>query len=221
MRRTSCLKNSSTVTCTPGSSSGSRGTTSPAARTARLPAAATLGMPCCSEGCSSSRTARMVLRACLSSLVSCTAGSMLYSISMGSGSGMSMARRGPRASMLRRAATVVALLMTRRRASDRASRLIASMAATSSSTISSCAYEPSLANTTLSASLAASLRMGPSSSRMLRYRLPLTCSSYASAKVGPIARDSAELGLVVKALNALMRRCSLSTSSRLLLPYSS
>ena len=43
------------------------------------------------------------------SRVSATAGSMLLSISIGSGRGMSMARSGPRASTLRRAATAVAL----------------------------------------------------------------------------------------------------------------
>mmetsp|Transcript_39697 Transcript_39697/g.118120 ORF Transcript_39697/g.118120 Transcript_39697/m.118120 type:complete len:220 (+) Transcript_39697:624-1283(+) len=144
----------------PGISSGRCGMTSLAARTARVPAAAALGSPTALL-CSRSSTARTVANAARSSCVSLTVGSIDVSSSIGNGIGSSIARSGPSASMPRSADMALALPTTMRSDSESASRDIASVAATSSSTISSCAYVPSFENTTLSASIIMGFTTGP------------------------------------------------------------
>eukprot|EP00955_Chlamydomonas_euryale_P033992 349676-Chlamydomonas_euryale.AAC.2 len=146
MRRTSCFAKSSAVACTPGSSSGSSGATSAAARAARRPAStaagrlaavATSSLP---VGASIASTDRRVVSASRSSVLSTPGGAILRNhTSTGPWMGAMTARSGPSASTLRSAAIVAALPMTMRSASDSASRDIASVAATNSST-SSCMW---------------------------------------------------------------------------------
>mmetsp|Transcript_18140 Transcript_18140/g.45712 ORF Transcript_18140/g.45712 Transcript_18140/m.45712 type:complete len:249 (-) Transcript_18140:2323-3069(-) len=229
MRRTSWRMNISSVTCSPGSSSGSSGATSPIVRTARTPMPATLGPAEPGPGTSRSSSALMVLSACLSSLLSATAGCMDCIMSMGSGRGSSMARSGPSASTLRSAAMVVADAVTRRSVSPIASRDMASMAATASSTRISCAYEPSLENTTLSTSFIGSVSTGssappvssPDSSVPSRRRAgTLELLDAAAEKVGPVA-SGVSTGAVEKLVKEEIILARRSTSRRVELPYSS